>query len=49
VRLQLMQRTLDRRHGDLAAAGRALPTHFDGDRFNRVSRTHAAQSAPNRL
>jgi hypothetical protein len=38
MRLQLLQHTLDRRHGDVAAARRALPTHFDGDRF--LSRTH---------
>jgi hypothetical protein len=40
MRLQLAQDALDHRHGDVAAAGRALPTHLDADRFDRLSRTH---------
>ena len=41
MRSQLVQRTIDHRDADRLAAALALPEHFDGDRFDRVSRTHA--------
>jgi hypothetical protein len=41
--LQLFQRTIDQAHRDELPAALGLPEHFDGDRFNRVSRTHGCQ------
>jgi len=37
---------LDHRHADNLAAALALPEDFDGDRFDRVRRSHAAYFAP---
>src|SRR5262245_58698133 len=41
MRPQLIQRTIDHRHADRLAAALALEEHFDGDRFDRIRRTHA--------
>ena len=40
MRPQLLDRTIDQRHADELSAALGLPEHFDGDRFNRISRTH---------
>jgi hypothetical protein len=37
---QLLDRTSDHAHADELSAALCLPEHFDGDRFNRISRTH---------
>jgi hypothetical protein len=47
--LQLFQRTIDQAHRDELPAALGFPEHFDGDRFDRISRTHAINVAPNRL
>jgi hypothetical protein len=35
-------------HADRLCAALALPEHFDRDRFDRISSTHALSLAPNR-
>jgi hypothetical protein len=40
MRAQLFERTIDHGHADRLAAAPALPEDFDGDRFDRISRTH---------
>jgi hypothetical protein len=38
---QLIQRAVDDRHADRLTAALTLPEHFDGDSFDRISRTHS--------
>jgi len=40
---QLLEDTLDHAHADELMTRLGLPEHFDGDRFDRVSRTHQPQ------
>jgi hypothetical protein len=46
---RLFERTIDDAHRDRLAAELALREHFDGDRFDRVSRTQTLSVAPLRL
>jgi len=44
MRTQLLKHTVDHAHvADELTAALGLPEDFDGDRFDRVSRTHVAQ------
>jgi hypothetical protein len=39
--LQLFQRPTNHRHTDRLTAALALTENFDGDRFDRIRRTHS--------
>jgi len=45
---QLIKHTIDHRHTHRLTGALALADHFDGDGFDRISRTHGASVAPNR-